>query len=124
MQSFINTIIIVCLILFILFVWIYTLEKYRNWKLKNIPTHYKNALAELGYDIYCNYKNQWFTCNKWGIKKCDHSSPIVVFSADEFYLMLKGCFTYTTNKIYVDSEKVSRLFEKCNTLPRTELKEW
>lgn len=124
MQSFISTLIIVCLILFILFVWIYTLEKYRNWKLNNIPTHYRNALAELGYGVYCDYKNQWFTWNRWGIKKHEQPNPIILFPADEFYLMLKRCFTYTPNKIYIDSEKVSNLFEKCNTRPRTELKEW
>ncbi|UYD59449.1 hypothetical protein HPMBJEAJ_00350 [Aeromonas phage avDM6] len=124
MTVIINTLTFVCFVFSIAYVLVYVFEKYRSWKLNNIPTHYQNALSELGYAVYCDYKNEWFSWNKWGIKKHDQPKPIVVFSADDFYPKLKKCFTYTPNKIYVDSEKISKLFEECNTLPRINLKQW
>ncbi|QAX97979.1 hypothetical protein ASswx1_338 [Aeromonas phage Asswx_1] len=114
-----------CSIFFVIvFLIMCCFEVYRGRKLENLPSHYKQALSEAGYALYCDYKNKFFKFNKWGIRKHSEQKPIVLMTADDLYPKLKGCFTYTTNKIYVDINKIDLLYKSCNTLKQKPLKEW
>lgn len=114
-----------CSILFVIvFLIVCCFEVYRGRKLENLPSHYKQALSEAGYVLYCDYKNKFFEFNKWGIRKHSDQKPIILMTADDLYPKLKNCFTYTTNKIYVDLNKIDILYKSCNTLKPKPLKEW
>lgn len=124
MQSLIDTVIFVFALFSILTVIVLCFETYRDNKLRNIPSHYTQALSEAGYTLYCDYKNRWFTWNRWGIMKHGQTRPIIIVTADNFYPKLKNCFTYTTNKIHINEERLKALHDSCNVVKPKRLKEW